>query len=77
MGRQYAATLGYLAATMVLLRGAMVGAGVEGTLVHAVAALVIFMLVGLVLGTIAETVVVQSIRDQFEQQLRREQGDPT
>jgi pilus assembly protein TadC len=77
MGRRYAATLGYLAATLVLLRGVLMGAGIEGTLVRSVVVLVLFMLIGLVLGTIAETAVVQSVREQFEKQLRREQGEAT
>lgn len=76
MGRQFAASLGYLAAALVLLHGVLMGAGVEGTLLRSVMALVVFALVGLVLGTIAETTIVHSVRDQFERALSRHELSP-
>ncbi len=75
MARKFAATLGYLAAALVLFRGAIGGAGIESTLLRSIVVLAIFVVVGLVLGAIAETTVVQSVREQFERQIEQQPGD--
>ncbi len=74
MARKFAATLGYLAAALVLFRGATSGAGVEATLLRSIVVLLIFVVVGLVLGAIAEVTIVQSVREQFEQPTNQQPG---
>ncbi|MGI9456010.1 MAG: hypothetical protein ACR2NU_05575 [Aeoliella sp.] len=69
MGRAYAGVLGYLAAALTLVRGAVSGAGLEGTLLTAIAAMAIFATIGFVLGVIAETTVDHAMQEQLESQL--------
>ncbi len=69
MGRAYAGVLGYLASALTLVRGAVAGSGLEGTVMMAVAAMAIFALIGFVIGTIAETTVDHAIREKLETQL--------
>jgi VIT1/CCC1 family predicted Fe2+/Mn2+ transporter len=69
MGRAYAGVLGYLAAALTLVRGAIAHGGVEGTLLSSIAALAIFAVLGFVLGTIAEATVDQAVRQRLEAQL--------
>ncbi len=69
MGRAYAGVLGYLAAALSLVRGAIGGGGIEATLVTAIVALSIFAVLGLVLGAIAEHTVDQAVRQRLEAQL--------
>ncbi len=69
MGRAYAGVLGYLAAALTLIRGALAHGGVESTLLAAIAALAIFAVVGFVLGSIAESTVDQAVRQRLEAQL--------
>ena len=69
MGRAYAGVLGYLAAALTLFRGFMARGGVEGTLVTAIVVMVIFALIGYVLGSIAQATVDHSVRQQLESSL--------
>lgn len=76
MGRSYAGVLGYLAAAITLARGAISGSGLEGTLTTAIAAMAIFAVVGFVLGSIAQTTIDHSVRDQLENQLATNDTTP-
>jgi hypothetical protein len=69
MGRVYAGILGTLAMAVVICRGLKDSAGVEGTLAVALLALVVFALVGAILGHIAQTTVDESVRLTIEQEL--------
>lgn len=69
MGRSYAGVLGYLAAAIVLTRGILMGSGVTGTLQLAIAAMALFATIGFVVGTIAQSTIDQSVRQQMELQL--------
>lgn len=69
MGRSYAGVLGYLAAAIVLTRGILMGSGVVGTLQLAIAAMALFATIGFVVGTIAQSTIDQSVRQQMELQL--------
>lgn len=69
MGRAYAGALGYLAATLTLARGVIAGAGLEGTLLAAMAAMAVFVPIGLVLGVIAQSTIDHAVRDRLESQL--------
>lgn len=70
MGRAYAGVLGYLAAAVTFTRGVIASGGIEGTMLSAIAALVIFAIIGFVLGTIAQVTVDQSVRQQLESQVQ-------
>jgi predicted lipid-binding transport protein (Tim44 family) len=69
MGRNYAGILGSLAMAVVLGRGVMDSAGIEGTLSVSIIALVVFALIGSVLGQIAQTTVDESVRQKIELEL--------
>jgi hypothetical protein len=66
MGRAYAGTLGPLAFASIIARGVIVGAGLEGTLAAASAALFVFAAVGYIVGQLAEFLVNESVRTQFQ-----------
>lgn len=74
MGRAYAGVLGYLAAALTLARGVIAGGGVESTVLSAIVCLAGFAVIGWVLGTIAESTVDQSVRQQLEAQLQATQS---
>jgi hypothetical protein len=69
MGRAYAGILGPLAMAVVICRGWLVSAGVEGTLSQAVLYLALFAVVGAILGHLAQSTVDESVRARLEQQL--------
>jgi hypothetical protein len=52
-----------------LLRGMKDGAGIEGTVLHGVAAMAALAVVGALLGAVARSVVDESVRAQLEKQL--------
>lgn len=52
-----------------LLRGAVHGAGVEGSILQGVGCLAAFAAVGAVIGAIAQSVVDESVMTQLEKQL--------
>lgn len=69
MGRIYAGILGPLAMTVVVVRGIKDSSGVEGTLLTAIVALVVYAVIGFVVGAIAQSTVDESVRRKLEQQL--------
>jgi hypothetical protein len=71
MGRVYAGILGPLAMTVVICRGWLGSGGVEGTLTLATIYLVLFAVLGAVLGHLAQTTIDESVRAKLEQQLTR------
>ena len=75
MARTYAGVLGFLGMGITLLRGAIAGAGLEGTVSTAVTAMVALALVGFVVGWIAEATIDESVRAQMEKQLAELNSD--
>ena len=73
MGRLYAGVLGLLAMVVIVVRGVKDGAGAEGTLWTALIGLIVFAVVGLVLGSIAESTVKESVRQEMENQLAQQE----
>ena len=69
MGRAYAGILGSLAMAVVICRGWLVSGGVEGTLTQATLYLVLFALVGAILGHLAQSTIDESVRAKLESQL--------
>jgi hypothetical protein len=66
MGRAYAGTLGPLAFACIVARGVAVSSGVEETLATASAALFVFAMIGYIVGQLAEHLVNESVRKQFQ-----------
>ena len=70
MGRAYAGVLGSLAVAVTFARGALHGAGFEGTCQSAVLAMLALAGVGLIVGQIAEATVDESVRQRLEKQVQ-------
>lgn len=69
MGRTYAGILGPLAMAVVICRGLVESDGVEGTLSLATVYLIVFSVVGAIIGHIAQATVDESVRAKLELQL--------
>ncbi len=69
MARKYAAVMALLAITVVLLRGLKDGAGCDATLTTGLIWMAVFAAMGMLLGTIAETTIVQSVQSRLEAEL--------
>jgi hypothetical protein len=72
VGRTYAGILGPLAMVVVVTRGVVASASVEGTLSVAMTHLVVFAIVGLVVGSIAQSTVDTAVRTKLEKHLETE-----
>ncbi len=66
MGRVYAGTLGPLAFALTIARGVALASGVEGTILAASAALLLFATMGYLIGQTADYLVNDSVRSQFQ-----------
>ena len=73
MAHIYAGILGPLAFLTSLARGAIRGGGVEGVLWTAWAALLLFAVVGYVVGWVAERIVEDSVRGRISARLAADQ----
>jgi hypothetical protein len=69
MARNYAGVLGCLGMAIAMARGALAGAGLEGTVTTAVAALVSFAVVGSLVGWVAEAAIDESVRQRLTTEL--------
>lgn len=69
MARAYAGALGSLALAITFARGALLGAGFEGTAQSAILAMFALAGVGLVVGQIAEATVDESVRQRLQAQI--------
>jgi hypothetical protein len=72
VSRIYAGILGPLAMTVAIARGWLTSGGVEGTLSSAVFYLLVFAILGAILGHIAQTTVDESVRSALEAQLAQQ-----
>lgn len=73
MGRSYVGILGTLAGTLVLLRGAISGSGLEAIMLVSCAALFGFAAIGFIAGTLAESFTVEGVRQKFRLALEEQQ----
>ncbi len=76
MGRTYAGILGALAMSVTLVRGVAAGGGTEETLVHALAGMIVFSLLGLVIGVVGDWMIADAVyaevqREVAEQETRK------
>ncbi|HEU0067733.1 MAG TPA: hypothetical protein VFQ26_00545 [Nitrospiraceae bacterium] len=76
MGRTYAGILGPLAFTTILARGVFNGSGAESTLILATTCLFAFAGVGYVVGQIADSIVLEAVKFQFNAELQAREGTP-
>ncbi len=66
MGRSYAGALGLVAFALVAVRGVLLGGGAEETLLMACGAMFAFAAIGYIVGNLAEHLVSESVRTQFQ-----------
>jgi outer membrane lipoprotein SlyB len=76
MGRRYAAVLGLLAFAAVLVRGTLAGGALESTLGHAIFCLLVFTILGAIIGRVAQWIVEDAIRAQLTVELAERQELP-
>lgn len=69
MAKAFALAMGNLGMAVTLLRGVKEGAGVEGTFITAVIAMIVLAIVGAAVGAIAEQTVDESVRQRLEQEI--------
>ncbi len=74
MGRTYAGILGPLAMVVMICRGWLGSGGIESTLAQATTYLVVFAIVGALIGHLAQATIDESVRSKLEQQLAGEAG---
>ena len=74
MGRLYAGILGPLAMAVMICRGWLASSGVESTLSLATIYLVVFSVVGALIGQIAQATIDESVRAKLQQQLNQPAG---
>ena len=76
MGRDYGGVLGPLGFSIVLGRGLIHGGGTEATLLAACIALFVLAFVGYLAGNLAERLVAESVRTQFQEALKAWESQP-
>lgn len=80
MGQTYAGVLGPLACATTIARGILAGNGLEPTLLAASAALFGFAALGFMAGNLADYLVGESVRWQFQEAMQiweRQQAEKT
>lgn len=75
MARTYAGILGYLALAVTLLRGALHGAGLEGSLWQGLTAMAVMAVVGAFVGGVAQWTVDEAVRVSLDRQLAGTETD--
>lgn len=74
MARTYAGILGSLAMAVALVRGVISGGGTEETVLQALAALIGFSLIGLMIGGVAGWIVEDAVYSQVQQELAAQEA---
>ena len=69
MGRQYAGVLGLIAFCVGITRGVIHDSSAESTIVNATLGMFLFAAIGWIVGKIAESTVLQSVRTQANEEL--------
>ncbi|NOY42886.1 MAG: hypothetical protein GXP26_13760 [Planctomycetes bacterium] len=75
MARTYAAILALVGMLVILLRAMKDGAGVDGTILNALAWMALLGAVGSIVGAIAQQTVDESVRVKIEAELAATFGD--
>lgn len=69
MARSYAAVMALLGMLVILLRGIKDGAGFDETITASLAWMALLGAIGMIVGTIAESTIVESVRAKIETEL--------
>jgi len=69
MARTYAAVMALLGMVVILLRGIKDGAGFDGTILSGLAWMALLGAIGMIVGSLAETTIVESVRSKMEIEL--------
>ncbi len=69
MARKYAVLMALVGLLLVLLRALKNGSGFESTIVTALSWMAMFGLIGLMVGSIAQTTIDDAVRQRMEQEL--------
>jgi hypothetical protein len=81
VARTYAGILANVGMLIVLFRALKNGAGVDGTILQAVVAMILMAAVGIIIGTIADSTVAESVRASMQTEIdaltNNEQPQPT
>lgn len=70
MGPSYAGILGPIAFLTMLIRGVVGGSSANGVLVSSALSLVAFSAMGYVIGRLADHIVLESVRQRFNRDLK-------
>ncbi|MDZ4658904.1 MAG: hypothetical protein SH868_15115 [Bythopirellula sp.] len=74
MARTYAGILALVGMLFVLFRAIKDGAGFDGTMIQALAAMGLLAAVGLIVGTIAEATIDESVRQRMQAEIDAQLG---
>lgn len=69
MARSYAAIMALLGMLVILLRGIKDGAGFDATIMAGLAWMALLGAIGMIVGAIAESTIVESVRTRIETEL--------
>jgi hypothetical protein len=75
MGPSYAGILGPIAFVTMLARGLISGSSTDHSLFLAIVYLVAFAALGFITGTIADRVVLESVKQRFDHELSNQRTD--
>lgn len=75
MARKYACIMATLGMTLVLLRAAKRGGGLESTLITALFWMILLGTIGLLVGAIARSTVEESVRQRMLRELTAQSGN--
>jgi hypothetical protein len=77
MARRYAAALGLLAFTAVLIRAAVSNAAWTPALSQAIECLIVFTIVGAIVGWVAEQIIDDALRTSISEEIATQQTNGT
>ena len=75
MGPSYAGILGPIAFTTVLARGLLTGSSADALLIPAFVSLIAFAAIGYVAGSLADRVVLESVKQKFDLELSNQRAE--
>lgn len=75
MGRTYAGVLGFTAFSTILIRGTLAGSSADDVMLTATLLLFAFAAVGWMVGSIAETTVIDAVRQRFATEMKTAEAE--
>lgn len=77
MGPSYAGILGPIAFLTMLIRGVVGGSSADGVLLSSALSLFAFAAIGYVIGRVADHIVLESVRQRFDRDLKAREKSPS